>query len=125
MGGDWYLIANPHMGTNEDPGVGLVLWSADESIARGVHLLRRLEPPSSGYTPPPAELVGTGDLTYRAIFEHESGEDVRPAVHTAHKLPEGWFINTQIVTASRKYYFTEPDPGDETQVVAISFSLPE
>jgi len=122
-----FAIVNPSFGSNEDPGVGAILWAASSSIAVAIHTQRQLPlQMSSDCAPLPRELVGFEPLTFGSAMEYEKncGGD-GPQTSASYELQRGKFISSEMRTIDREYVFGNPNPSENDQVLAISFNLPQ
>lgn len=124
-----YAVTNllVYGGTDDDPGVGGVLWAATEPVAVRAYenAAAGSRPlPLAGATPlPPVSVLGTEQVGFRAVVALESargGGEVR----TGRTIPDGHFTTTRVAGDGRTWYFGSEEPAEDEQPIAIRFDLP-
>ncbi len=107
--------------TEEDPGLGAVLWARSEAVARAYY--DNLEMPDELGDAPPPPIVGFQPLTWgAALVDARTGPD-RPQQSAAYRFTDGKFVHSTLRATGREYVATEIEPADDDPVVAISFDL--
>jgi hypothetical protein len=124
-----FAMTNPEGGgTEDDPGVGSVLWAESDEIALVVYdlALPTGNPGAASHPPPPTEIVGFHPLTFEQAEAYESGQTSKPLMVSARYravVGDGKHRTTSLRGLGREYYFRQLNPEDKDRVIAIQFSV--
>lgn len=121
-----YLFTNDGYGTEGDPGVGSIFWARSPELALSYLDVR---PPAArsadvgDCVPPGAEVTGFEPLTFGEIVSQAEERGLSAQVSARYAGTSGEFLFSSIRVELTQFLFSDPNPDDDDEPVAIRFDL--